>query len=87
MIKEAATEFLLTLSVLFDGWKKMFSNNMKSKPSFGLERRLEVSAYSYFKDSTGFFEAALMEWKITVNRAIANAVIPATMNIHVWIRA
>ena len=37
-MEKAAAESRFILSVLFDGWKKMFPSNMRSRPSFGLDR-------------------------------------------------
>jgi len=38
--------------------------------------------YSYFNDSTGFFEAAFMDWQLTVKSTMSKAVISAPKNIH-----
>ena len=38
--------------------------------------------YSDFNDLTGFIKAALMAWKLTVNKVIAKAPTPANTKIH-----
>ena len=41
--------------------------------------------HSARKDSTGLAIAAFIAWKLTVNKAINNAINPATKNTHQWI--
>ena len=38
--------------------------------------------YSVRNDFTGFVKAAFIDWKLTVNKAMANAATMATANVH-----
>ena len=45
-------------------------------------RNFEFAIYSYLKLSTGFLVAALQLCQLTVTKATATAIIPATANTH-----
>ncbi len=61
---------------------KHFSVNLcvLSVLSVTLKKTFQIGLYSTLKESTGLINAALIDWELTVSKAMADAITPATRN-------